>query len=232
MKILIVEDEPFVADDLKDKLDKLQYPVIGVAESYDETIALIEKEKPDLVLLDIELKGELTGIDLSEQLRKYNIPFVYLSSVQDLSTYYKAKDTGPLRNLAKPIDLLSLRNALLEIQQLPETVSKQEELLLFYTNKDGIRQRFFLEDVIYFEAARSYCDVYFKDEKKVTLSTAMGNVVKKLDHPDFIRISSSFCINKNHVQSIRGNEVQLSVGPFLRISDSYKEAFNRNIKLI
>ena len=232
MKILIVEDDPFVADDLKDKLEQLQYRITGIAESYDAALESIRANKPDLALLDIELKGELTGIDLSEQLNKQGIPFIYLSSIQDLNTYYKAKDTGPIKNLAKPIDLVNLRNALLDVGTPAAAPLIQEELLHFFTDKDGIRKRVEPGQIVYLEAARSYCDIYFEDKTRSTLSTAMGNVAKKLDHPDLVQISRFHYINRKHIREFRGNEVKLTVGSFLRISDSYKERFHRMVNII
>ena len=230
MKILIVEDDPFVADDLKDKLEQLNYRVTGIAESYDTAIETISKDKPDLALLDIELKGELTGIDLSEELNKQEIPFIYLSSIQDLNTYFKAKDTGPLKNLAKPIDLVNLRNALLDIET--KAATSKQGVMHFFTDKDGIRKRVDPDQILYLEAARSYCDVYFENGTKSTLSTAMGNVAKKLKHSDLIQISRSHFVNRKHITLIRGNEVKLTTGPFLRVSDSFRDEFNGMVNIL
>lgn len=237
MKILIVEDDPFVAEDLQDKLERLQYRVIGVAESFHAALEEIGRQKPDLALLDIELKGELNGIDLAKELSQHEIPFIFLTSVQDLNTYYKAKETGPLKNLAKPIDLVNLRNALLDVEllaasQRKEVASQQAEIMHFFTDKDGVRKRVETNSIVYLHSARSYCDVYFTDQSRITLSTAMGNVAKKLNHPDLIQISRFHFINKNHIQQIRGNEVKLSVGPFLRITDSFKDDFSRLVNVI
>jgi DNA-binding LytR/AlgR family response regulator len=230
MKILIVEDDPFVADDLKDKLEQLHYRITGIADSYESALESIREAKPDLALVDIELKGELTGIDLSEQLHQQHIPFIYLSSIQDLNTYFKARDTGPLKNLAKPIDLVNLRNALLDIESI--TPELKQELMHFFTDKDGIRKRVDPNQIVYLEAARSYCDVHFEDDSRSTLSTAMGNVVKKLNHPDLLQISRFHFINRKHIKRIRGNEVQLTIGPFLRISDSFKDGFNGMVNIL
>lgn len=236
MKILIVEDDPFVAEDLKDKLEHLQYRVVGVAESFYVALEEIAKQKPDLALLDIELKGELTGIDLALELGKHEIPFIFLTSVQDLNTYYKAKETRPLKNLAKPIDLVNLRNALLDIASLTsqktEKVEQKSEIIHFFTDKDGIRRRVETDQIVYLESARSYCDVYLADESRITLSTAMGNVAKKLNQPDLIQISRFHFINKKHIQLIRGNEVRLTLGPFLKVTESFKDDFNRLVNVI
>jgi DNA-binding LytR/AlgR family response regulator len=231
MKILIVEDDPFVAEDLKEKLEKLQHRVTGIAECYDTGLASVREIKPDLVLLDIELKGALTGIDLSEQLNKQGIPFLYLSGLRELETYYKANSTGPLKNLAKPIDHYNLRNALLDIETTLTTTT-QEETMHFFHDKNGLRKRVEPEQIVYMKAARSYCEVYFTDGTKWLLSKPMGTVSQELNYLDLIQISRFYVVNCKHIQQIKGSTVQLIVGPFLKVSETYREAFNQRVKKV
>lgn len=229
MKILVVEDDPLVADDLLDKLKRLDYRVTTVAESFEDALKAIELEKPDLVLLDIELKGVLTGIDLSVELSLQNIPFIYLTSIQDMSTYLKAKSTAPLKNLAKPIDLLNLRNAILELDFTLTTpsVSVSKERIPLITDKDGIKQRIDPEQIVYLKADRSYCDIHFEDGSKYTLASPMGTVLKKLSFDNIVPISRSCCVHLKYVTGTRGNEVKMIKDIYLRISESHKPTFNR-----
>ncbi|MDO3641325.1 sigma 54-interacting transcriptional regulator [Mucilaginibacter sp. L3T2-6] len=101
-KILIVEDESLVALDLKLILTKAGYRVCGIAASVKEALEIIEAENPDMVLLDIFLKGPLNGIDLAKTLTTKNIAFVYLSANFQESILEKAKSTQPYGFLVKP----------------------------------------------------------------------------------------------------------------------------------
>jgi DNA-binding NtrC family response regulator len=101
-KILIVEDEFIVANDLRLILDREGYLVCGVAASVQEARELIKQQKPRLVLLDIHLKGKLTGIDLAKQLREEDIAFVYLSANSNQRVLEEAKATEPYGFLVKP----------------------------------------------------------------------------------------------------------------------------------
>src|ERR1700761_8989113 len=101
-KILIVEDESLVAFDLKLILTKAGYKVCGIADSVKEALEIIEEQTPELVLLDIFLKGPLTGIDLAKRLTDMNIAFVYLSANFQESILEKAKTTQPYGFLVKP----------------------------------------------------------------------------------------------------------------------------------
>src|SRR5258707_2278452 len=101
-RVLIVEDQFIEADNLRSILRKAGYLVCKIARSVDESLQIIENEKPDIVLLDIQLKGALTGIDLAKILREKNIAFVYLSANSNKQILDAAKATKPYGFLVKP----------------------------------------------------------------------------------------------------------------------------------
>jgi len=100
--ILIVEDELVVAGDIRMTLERAGYTVCGVARSYHSAMEIIAGRPPGLVLLDIFLKGELTGIDLAGELNKRDIPFVYLSANCNTGVLEMAKVTQPSGFIVKP----------------------------------------------------------------------------------------------------------------------------------
>jgi two-component system response regulator HydG len=101
-KILIVEDEFIVANDLKIMLLKAGYQVVGIASSVVQARKFITDKKPDWVLLDIMLKGDLTGIDLAWELREIQLPFLYISANTNQSTLEAVKATHPYGFMVKP----------------------------------------------------------------------------------------------------------------------------------
>lgn len=102
IRILIVEDQFIEANNLKHNLLGAGYEVCSIGRSVPIALTIIEKEKPDLVLLDIFLQGPLTGIDLARTLEKKNIPFVYLSANSNKEVLDAAKSTRPYGFLVKP----------------------------------------------------------------------------------------------------------------------------------
>ena len=109
-KILIVEDEYVIAGVLKNILRSGHYEVSGIAISVNEAIDMMNKAQPDFVLLDIHLKGELTGIDLAHHLIEKEIPFIYISANSSQSILEEAKVTRPYGFVIKPFrekDVLS-----------------------------------------------------------------------------------------------------------------------------
>ncbi|MET1055542.1 MAG: sigma-54 dependent transcriptional regulator [Pedobacter sp.] len=101
-KILIVEDQFIEANNLKIILKKSGYLVCPIAGSVPEALEIIDRDQPDLVLLDIQLKGHLTGIDLASILNERNIAFVFLSANSDKQVLNAAKATQPYGFLVKP----------------------------------------------------------------------------------------------------------------------------------
>ena len=125
-KVLIVEDQFVEANDLQLMLTKAGYEVCGIARSVPIAQEMIKNEKPGLVLLDIFLKGRLTGVDLAKQLREDNIAFIYLSANSNEEILSEAKTTEPYGFIVKPFrekDLL----VTLEIAQYRHEHSRESK---------------------------------------------------------------------------------------------------------
>jgi two-component system, response regulator PdtaR len=111
IRILIVEDEPIIAADIESSLLRQDYEVAGIAYSSTQALDMLVNRYPDLVLLDIAIKGDKDGIDIAHIIKeKYRIPFIYLTSFSDRVTLERAKPTMPFGYIVKPFkdkDLLS-----------------------------------------------------------------------------------------------------------------------------
>lgn len=101
-KVLIVEDEFIVANDLQLILMQAGYTVTGIAASVEEGVEHLQKQKPDIVILDIRLNGKLSGIDFAKQLKTKNIAFIYLSANSSQKVLEEAKATEPYGFIVKP----------------------------------------------------------------------------------------------------------------------------------
>ena len=113
VKLIIVEDEEIVAFDIEDILKSLGYEVSAIVASGEEAIAFCTTIKPDLVLMDIMLKGEMDGTQAAEVIKKnFNIPVIYLTAYGDTKTLARAKITEPFGYLVKPFDERELHTAI------------------------------------------------------------------------------------------------------------------------
>lgn len=132
-KILIVEDEFIIADVLSNILQTAGYDVCGIADNVKEALGLVEEFKPELVLLDIYLKGKLTGIDLAYRLGQANIPFIYISANSNQKVLEAAKVTNPYGFVIKPFRekdvLLAVDIAVYRYENQQENGSRQTAML-------------------------------------------------------------------------------------------------------
>lgn len=104
-KILVVEDERVVARDIEKRLKKLGYIVPASVSSGDEALVQVAEVRPDLVLMDIQIKGSMDGIETAEQIHtRFDIPVIYLTAYADEDTLQRAKVTEPFGYIVKPFD--------------------------------------------------------------------------------------------------------------------------------
>jgi len=104
-KILIVEDERIIAEDLRRTLLRLNYQVTGICASGSEALKKAKADIPDLALMDIMLRGKMDGITLAEQLKKrFNVPSIYLTAYADKKILKRAKVSAPYGYIIKPFD--------------------------------------------------------------------------------------------------------------------------------
>lgn len=103
IRVLIVEDEPLIAEDIASNLNAVDYTVAGIAYTSEKAMKYLQEEIIDIAILDINIKGDKNGIELARIINKsYKIPFIYLTSYADKGTVNEAKRTMPYGYLLKP----------------------------------------------------------------------------------------------------------------------------------
>ena len=111
-RILVVEDEGIVAEDLSQVLERLGYKVADIIAEGEKVLDRARELNPDLVLMDIVLKGEKSGIDVAGELSRENIPVIYVTAHADEATLEKAKRTGPFGFILKPFEEQALKSTI------------------------------------------------------------------------------------------------------------------------
>ncbi|NJL90748.1 MAG: hybrid sensor histidine kinase/response regulator [Coleofasciculaceae cyanobacterium SM2_1_6] len=131
VKVLVVEDEFIVAADLKARLNKMGYKVVGTAASGLEAIEKVWRESPDIILMDIVLKGDMDGIAAAAAIKQgYNLPIIFLTAYADQNTFKKAKLTEPFGYICKPFQEKNLRMAIeVALQRHSIETQQQQELI-------------------------------------------------------------------------------------------------------
>ncbi len=112
-KVLIVEDERMIAEDIKFTLDQYNYAIAGIFNKGEDAILKIPETKPDIILMDIMLEGDLNGIETGELiLKKYNIPIIFLTAYADMATIESIKNSAPYGYILKPFEAKELYAAI------------------------------------------------------------------------------------------------------------------------
>lgn len=134
MAILVVEDEGLVASNLANGLRRSGYEVSGIASSGEEALEKVSTLKPDLVLMDIHLRGKLDGIETAERVRsEFSIPVIFLTAHANPEVLERAKQTHPFGYLVKPIrqvDLVSNIEVALYKHQMERRLRQREAWLV------------------------------------------------------------------------------------------------------
>ena len=241
VKLLIVEDEMIIAADIALQLSKLGYEVSGIIPRGEEAIRHVETNRPDLILLDISLKGPLDGIDTAHAiLQRWNIPIIYVTANTDDATFARAKITRPYAYISKPIRAIELRRAIeLTISRLADelhsAVDPAPEAPFVLSDRIFVRHRekiikIFIADILYVEADRSYCHLCTAD--KVYLLTMTLKVMEdKLPGNYFVRVHRSYLVNLMQVDEVGEGHIGIK-GKTIPLSHNLREALLKRIQTI
>ncbi len=218
IELLVVEDELIIAEHIVRILKNEGYRNIRVAKSVSVALGLIAEKKPDMVLTDIGLGEEKTGIDLGKILNEeYRIPFIYITSHSSLNLVRQASQTRPNAYLVKPFKKEDLIVAL-EIAIL-NSVQKQVQLdsdcLLLKEGTITIQIPF--NDIILLKAEENYTAINTTTQRPRFVRYFLGDIQKKMPEDQFVRIHRSYIINRKFISEIHASHLvicnfQLPIG--------------------
>jgi adenylate cyclase len=147
-RILIAEDENIIAKDIERTLKKLGYEVVGSVRSGEQLLKQFASSNPDLILMDINLEGKLSGIDVSEEIKKDgDVPVIYLTALADNSTINRAKITEPFGYIVKPFDEDTLRTSI-EMGLYKFEISQKLRVRTRELEEERIKSNQLLQDIL------------------------------------------------------------------------------------
>ena len=239
MRILIVEDDMIIAANLSLQLTSLGYEVTGIESRGEEAITHAIKNTPDILLLDINLKGKIDGIETAKEIQKHqDIPIIYLTANSDEATFEKAKSTHPKAFITKPFNRLNLhRTIALVVEQLKnskEVNSNPQEMEILedriFIRQHGNMVKLLLKDIQYIEADRNYCTI-MTDSGSYVLATTLKVMEEKLSKSHFLRVHRSFMVNLSKLDAVA--EHHLEIGrKVIPLSKSNKDLLLDRIRTI
>ena len=234
LKTVLVDDEINALEALEWKLNRYVNELeIIKCNSPKEAIKIIEKEKPDLVFLDIEMP-EMDGFSLLQHLSYTNFDLIFTTAHDEFAL--KAIKVSAIDYLLKPVDKDELISAVEKVKTSRKGNQLEEKLQSLFSNLSEKNEKisiaadgriFLLEkdDVIMLKSYKSYTTIYLKGKKTILVTKTLKEVEKKFQFPDFFRVHASYLINMNHVK-----EYSKSMGGILTMSESLEAGVSRNKK--
>jgi DNA-binding LytR/AlgR family response regulator len=239
LRILIVEDEMVIGANISLQLSKFGYEVTGIVPRGEEALMHVKENQPDIVLLDIHLKGNIDGIQTAEIMQKdHDIPIIYLTANADDVNFNRAKTTHPYAFISKPYKSLDLKRAieltasLLESGSLPEpsiaveNPPKLDKASFVLTDSVFVRShekmvKIIVKDIYYIEAERNYCRIYSKDKEYMLVMT-LKDMNEKLPKGHFVRVHRSYIVNIEHIDEVAISHVAVAKKA-IPLSKSFRE---------
>ncbi len=214
LNILIVEDTILTAMDLRETLEAAGHRVTAIARDYDQALKAIQKQSPDLALIDIRLDGSTAdGIATArEVLAQRRMPIIFLTAYSEPQTFQAAKETLPAAFLLKPFrhDELKLQIELAYYNfHVGDAATSPAAKHLFLPIDKGY-EKTNPDDVLYLKADGAYVKVFvLGKEQPHHISTNLSHLAQYFPTANFYRLSRSLLINLNHLERIERNHLFL-----------------------
>ena len=203
-----------IAENIALQLRTLNYEVSGILGNGEEVIPHIFINHPDIILLDIQLKGNMDGIETAKEIQKESdVPVIYVTANTDEATFNRAVTTKPAAFISKPFKQIDLQRAIeLAIFRSVENIDRSNGDITKPSQPVILSDRIFvkcrdkmikimLTDILYIEADRNYSRI-FTLKKELLLSTTLKMTEERLPGALFVRIHRSYLVNIAHIDEV------------------------------
>jgi DNA-binding LytR/AlgR family response regulator len=244
MKIIAVEDETLFANQLEIFIDKLGYDLVGMTDNSEEMLRFFVSLKPDLALIDINIRGSKNGIEVAKKIAESQnpIPVIFITAYKDKEYFENAKAANPYAYIIKPFDADALERTI-ELAFARYAKTNHNENGEVWRNDILIRESFFIKigdtlqkinikDIIVVEVEGKNCTLCTSKDT-FTVRMTLKEIADNLPVTDFIQVHRSYIVNANYIESINTKENTLKVlNKSIDISKNYKENLLQRINFL
>jgi two-component system response regulator LytT len=247
INILVTEDEVIVRKDIERCLTQLGYNIIATTDNGKDAISLALKHEPDICLMDIMIKGDMSGIEAAQEIKSnIDVPVIFLTAYADEDTLSKAKVAEPHGYILKPFKDVDIQTA---VEMALHKHAKEKELkqetdflrnlaehnseadFIFVKNRSRL-MHIKKDDLLFVEALKDYVVVHTSKES-YTIHSTMKEIERKLTDSVFMRVHRSYIINLNAIESIKHSNITIEgMDKEIPIGGSYKDALASKINLL
>jgi len=244
LKILIVEDNLSFALELQMLLEELGYQILDRVDNSTDALHVIHGKQPDLILMDIDIKGNMSGLDIGQKIKHLEIPILYITSAKDKLNYEAAQQSNMIGYMVKPVEKISLKTAI----QL--SISKAYTLKNHTTNTTSVNnnivhQEFYffkrqdtfhkvhIKDIAFIKSDDNYCKSYTLSGETFVTRIGISQLEKMLPPKLFMRIHRQYIVQVSCIDAIDFNSNLLKIkGHAIPISRSKRKALAAMLKIL
>jgi len=221
LRILIVEDNLSFALELEMLLNALDYQIIGRADHSAVALEMIYSLHPDLILMDIEINGKLSGLDIGRAVAHLDIPILYITAMHGVTYEQAGELPGTIGYLVKPVDKITLRTAInLAVARAAQNKVAQSEAehrdnfvnrdYLFFKKKE-VYYKVAFQEIGYIKSNDNYCEIYTTTGNVYSLRVPIGKLEEILPTSLFIRTHRQYIVSASLIKEVNLLEGTLSV---------------------
>jgi DNA-binding LytR/AlgR family response regulator len=245
IQILAIEDDPIYAESLELLFSELGYTQFHIVDNAADAIKLFRQEKPDILLVDIEINGPIDGIELVQILSEVQpVPVVYVTAFSDNEIFQKAKSTRPSAYVVKPYRAVTLQAAI-ELALFNRAgkshnagVTEEKDGLIhldgnfIFIKCNSRLLKIRVDEILYIEVDEKYCFIHTAD-RKYTVNTRLKNLLTQLSNDLFMQVHRAFAIRLDAIDQVNLEENTIKISAReIPIGKTFRDAFFNKLKII
>ena len=209
ISVTIVEDELLIAESIRIYLIERGHQVVDICISYEEAIASLNNNPPDIFLLDIRLYGDKSGIDVAHHIaQNTSIPYVFLTSQYDEVILKRAITTSPFGYLTKPFRKETLWTTIEASFHLSEGQKSSEVYLQVFDGQKN--HKVSLKEIIYIKSEHVYIEIFLNSGESILIRKTITDFLETLNDDNFLMPHRSFIVNTKYINSWDQNNIYLN----------------------
>jgi DNA-binding LytR/AlgR family response regulator len=235
--ILLVEDDSESARLIAAMLTEMGYTIAGVVTSVHAAETMVLERKPDLVISEVHLNGDLQGLAVAERARLADLPIILISGQPDEQVFRKVKALQPIAFLAKPINRYTLQGAI----ELAEPLSPFDPRLAqadpladaIFVKANNVLLRLRVSDILYVRAEGNYSNIVLRD-RRIISKMSLLQIIELLNPREFIQVHRNYVVHLREVDSISLSDNELSIhGQIIPVSRlKFRDDLLQRVKML
>ena len=240
LKTIIVEDNFSLALELEMVLIKMGHKILATVDNSGDALVEILAKQPELILMDIDIKGKLSGLDIADKIAHLNIPVIFVTSYADEEHFDRASEIPNTTYITKPADEYTIKGAINLLKMLNRAVRPSDNrsgiklennLLYLKRNSDYIKVD--IDDILYVESSNIYCKTVTKENGNFLNRLTLNEYKSILQSGKFIRPHRSFIANQNNISKVNLNDNTIVMDKHLiPISRNAKKEMKESLMMI